>query len=111
MRAHEEAFAVDGGHAAHAGCRDGLAVDFVGAVAGDEDSGDIGAAAVFWFDVAAFIHVDGAGEQGGIGDEADGDEDSGAVEGGFLPGDGIGEADAGDLVFADVEDFRHGFVP
>jgi len=61
------ALGVNGGGAAGTGGGDGLAVDVVGAISGNEDAGDVGGGAANGDDVAVFILVDHAPEELGVG--------------------------------------------
>ncbi len=73
----QPAFGFDGRTAPHAGRGDGLAVDVVGAITGDEDSGNLGADGVgSRGEITAFIDVERRGEGLGIGHVADRDEDA-----------------------------------
>jgi len=99
----EVAFGVDGGGAAHAGSGHRLAVDLVGAIAGDEDTGNVGLSAFGRNDVAGVIHGDDAFEELRIGNVANGDEETGAIEEVFLAGLEVLDPNASDFVLLDVE--------
>ena len=95
----QEAFGVNGRGAAHAGGGDGLAIDVVRAIAGDEDTPHIGHGAAFPKDKAVGVHFDLAFEDAGIGRMADGDEHAGAGQNAFRIGLGIFQANAGNGIF------------
>ena len=85
----------------------GLPVDVVGAVARDIHAGDVrlDLRAGGRLEVAALVHRERRGERAGVRDVADGDEEAVDVAGGFFAGDQVLQADAGDGVLFEAEDF------
>ena len=107
----EESFAIDGSHTAHAGGGDGLAVDLVRAVSGDEDARNIGFTAFREFEITSFIYGEDSGEKLGAGDQADSDENARTIQGGFSSRFEVLQTHAGDFIFGDIQYFQHLAVP
>src|SRR5208282_719691 len=107
LRGFQEALGFDGGHAAGAGGGDGLAIDVVLHVAGDEHALDARFGAVFGHQVAGRVHFKLAAEDFGVGIVADGHEQavSGQIHGLAVPG--LAQAHAFDSALGRVDHVGH----
>ena len=92
----QKLFGVHGGHATGARSGDGLAITMILHVAGDENTGDAGLAAVGGEQVAVGIGGKLAAKGGGVGIVADGDEHAVNFKFARFVGVGIAEANAFD---------------
>jgi hypothetical protein len=105
------AFGFNGGGATHAGGGNRLAIDAVGAIAGDKHSRDVSGRAVGAQNVAVFIHGEYTFEYLSVGPMANGHKHAGAGEHAFLAGFDVLEPRADDPVLGGFQDFSNDAVP
>ena len=96
----EPAFAVDCGHTPGSGGGNGLAVDVVLDVAAGKNAFDVGERAVVGHEVTVFVGGELTSEEVGVWPMADGHEDAGDGKRTFFTGNGVGERDTLDCLFA-----------